>query len=96
MKATHDHVRAQLQIQGRVQGVFFRASTVSQAQGFGVTGWVMNAADGSVIAVAEGPRDAIEKLIKWCRQGPSGALVDKVDVEWQAPTNEFQGFRIKR
>ena len=96
MENPSDHVRVHLKINGRVQGVYFRASTVAQARRLGVTGWVVNASDGSVEAVAEGTRVRIEELITWCRRGPSGAQVTTVEVRWEAWRNEFSSFSIRR
>jgi acylphosphatase len=79
-----------------VQGVYFRASTVAKAQHFSLTGWVMNCPDGSVATVAEGPRAKIDEFIAWCRHGPSGAQVRQIDISWQEPTGEFNGFHIHR
>jgi acylphosphatase len=72
-----DQVRVRLKIEGWVQGVYFRASTVQEAHRLGVTGWVMNCPDGSVEAVAEGTRARIDELIAWCRRGPPGAQVHR-------------------
>ena len=88
--------RVHLKIQGRVQGVYYRASTVQEAQKLGLTGWVMNCPDGSVEAVAEGARQKLDELIAWCRQGPTGARVASVDVAWEKPENSFYGFSIHR
>jgi acylphosphatase len=96
MESSEDHVRVRLRIEGRVQGVYFRASTVQEAHRLGVTGWVMNRSDGSVETVAEGTRSKIENLIAWCRQGPPGAQVHRVELEWRPFRNEFQGFGVKR
>lgn len=96
MQIPSDQTRVHLKIQGRVQGVYFRASTVTQAQRFGVTGWVRNCPDGSVEVVAEGRRAAIEELIAWCRQGPEGARVSHVQLEWEQPQSNFVGFSIRR
>jgi acylphosphatase len=96
MEHPQDQVRVHLRIEGRVQGVYFRASAVQEAHRLGLTGWVMNCRDGSVEAVAEGPRVRIEDWIAWCRQGPPGARVERVRFEWQDFGNEFQAFRIKR
>ena len=89
-------VRIHLKINGRVQGVYFRASTVEQARRLGLTGWVMNCPDSSVEVVAEGKREELEKLINWCRKGPPGAQVKEVRSEWEDSTDEFQGFVVKR
>ena len=88
--------RVHLKIQGRVQGVYYRASTVQEAQKLGLTGWVINCPDGSVEAVAEGAREKLDELIAWCHQGPTGARVTSVDVRWETPENNFYGFSIRR
>lgn len=94
--AMKEMARVHLKINGRVQGVYFRASTVEQARRLGLTGWVMNCADSSVEIVAEGTREQLEKLVTWCCSGPPGAQVKKLRTEWENSTNEFQGFFIKR
>jgi acylphosphatase len=87
-------VRAHVYISGRVQGVFFRATTREQADRQAVAGWVRNLPDGRVEAVFEGPRGAVEECLAWCRQGPPGARVAGVEVEWEPPRGE-QGFRVR-
>ena len=94
--AMKDAARVHLKISGRVQGVYFRASTVEQARRLGVTGWVMNCRDSSVEVVAEGEREQLEELIGWCRSGPPGAQVKEVRAEWEVSKEEFQSFFIKR
>lgn len=69
-----------LQIQGRVQGVWFRESMRVEAARLGVTGWVRNCADGSVEAVVHGPDDAVDLLVAWTRSGPPLAHVSDVAV----------------
>jgi acylphosphatase len=88
--------RMHFKVQGRVQGVYFRASAVQRAQELGLTGWVKNCADGSVEGVAEGPRPALEKLMAWCRQGPSGARVTDVETRWDDAQNTFSAFTVER
>jgi acylphosphatase len=73
-------VRRRLRITGRVQGVAFRASTVTVAQALGLAGWVANRADGSVEAVAEGAEAEVAAFIQWCHRGPPAARVDHVEV----------------
>jgi len=73
-----------LHITGRVQGVAFRASTVTTARELGLTGWVANRADGSVEAVAEGDDAAVTALVRWCHHGPPAARVDHVEVTDEA------------
>ena len=85
--------RRRVVIRGRVQGVFFRASTRERAQELGADGWVRNRSDGSVEAVFEGPPDAVETLVGFCRMGPRVAHVDHLDVFEEAPEG-LQGFRL--
>ena len=85
--------RAHLLISGRVQGVGYRASAVGEARERGLAGWVRNLPDGRVEAEVEGPREKIESLIEWCRQGPPSSHVTDVAVEWTAVRGE-KGFRI--
>ena len=86
-------VRYRLLISGRVQGVFFRDACRRQALAEGVDGWVHNRRDGAVEACFEGEADAVERMIEWCRRGPSGALVTRVDVIDEEPEGE-RGFRV--
>jgi len=86
---------ARLFISGVVQGVSFRASTQTEAKKLGVKGWVKNLADGRVEALLQGPKDKVEDLIRWCRHGPPAAKVDKVDVAWEKPSEEFSDFDVR-
>jgi acylphosphatase len=81
-------------IDGRVQGVNFRASTQEHARSAGVAGWVRNLEDGRVEAVFEGPRAAVDRMVSWCYGGPRSARVERVGVQWEQPTDQEQGFRI--
>ncbi|HEX4989856.1 MAG TPA: acylphosphatase [Candidatus Binatia bacterium] len=94
--AMKNAARVHLKISGRVQGVYFRASTVEEARRLGVTGWVMNCRDSSVEVMAEGEREQLEELIRWCHGGPPGAQVKEVRAEWEVSKEEFQSFFIKR
>ena len=87
--------RAHVLVGGRVQGVFFRSATQSEAWRWNVKGWVRNLPDGRVEAVFEGEREAVVKLIEFCQRGPPGARVKKVDVSWENYTGEFKDFRIR-
>jgi acylphosphatase len=89
-----ESVRAHVRIQGRVQGVFFRTEAQSRARSRGVSGWVRNDDDGTVEAVFEGARPAVESLVRWCGEGPRGAHVDDVRVDWKDPRGE-EGFEIR-
>jgi acylphosphatase len=79
---------------GRVQGVFFRATVRQRAEARGVRGWVRNAPDGTVEAWFEGEADAVEALVEWCRVGPRGASVERVDVEEVEPRG-VGGFDVR-
>jgi acylphosphatase len=80
---------------GRVQGVGFRAFTQQEANRLGVVGWVANRWDGSVRVVAEGPDDALHRLVTWLHHGPPAAHVDHVEVAWEEGTGEFRGFQVR-
>ncbi len=82
-------------ISGRVQGVFYRASTHSEAVRLGLKGWVRNLPDGRVELVAEGPGEAVDALIAWCRQGPPAARVDGIEAVEEPVTGEFQDFSVR-
>lgn len=77
-----------------MQGVGFRQQTAARARSLGLTGWVANLADGSVEAVFEGPRDRVESMVEWCRRGPNGAHVARVD-ERPEPLAGEAGFRVE-
>lgn len=78
-------VQAHVWVSGRVQGVFFRASTREEAMRRGVVGWVRNLPDGRVEAVFRGRREAVDACLAWCREGPPGARVDRLEVKWESP-----------
>jgi acylphosphatase len=88
--------RVHVKINGRVQGVYYRASALQEAQKLGLMGWVMNCSDGSVEALAEGEKPKLEQFIGWCRQGPDGARVASVDLRWATAEHNFHGFIIRR
>ncbi|GAB4444724.1 MAG: acylphosphatase [Anaerolineae bacterium] len=81
-------------VHGRVQGVNFRYYTVRKANELGLKGWVRNRWDGTVEALAEGPRTSLDRFVSWLRQGPSSASVVQVDVTWAEATGEFGDFRV--
>jgi acylphosphatase len=89
-----DLARVNLIITGRVQGVFFRPSALEQAQSLSIKGWVQNLPDSSLEIEVEGPRYALDELIKWCKHGPPEAMVADVFVRWGRYQNEFSTFRI--
>jgi acylphosphatase len=78
-------IRRRVRVHGLVQGVFFRDTVRRRARSAGVSGWVRNNWDGTVEAVLEGEPDAVERLVDFCREGPRGALVDRIEVVEEAP-----------
>ena len=87
--------RAHVFVSGKVQGVYYRASTRDAASEKGVEGWVRNLDDGRVEAVFEGEEDAVKEIVEWCHKGSRHAEVENVEVEWEEPTSEFDGFDIR-
>jgi acylphosphatase len=87
-------VRARLTITGRVQGVAYRASAQDEGVRLGLVGLVRNRADGSVEALVEGSREAVEEFVRWCRSGPPAARVRDVHVAWSEASGEYRDFEI--
>ncbi len=88
--------QAHIVVHGKVQGVWYRASTEKVARSLGLRGWVRNLPTGEVEILAQGEQDAIEHLVDWCHQGPPAAEVSKVDVSWEEPGKTFSDFAIRR
>jgi len=91
-----DRVRAEIVVRGRVQGVFFRASAQQEGLRLGLTGEVSNLPDGSVEAIVEGSKRAVEDFVAWCRRGPPSAEVEDVQVKLRPPRDEFRTFVVAR
>jgi acylphosphatase len=87
-----DRVAVRLRIEGRVQGVWYRAWTVEEASALGLDGWVRNLVDGAVEAVFAGPRERVDRMVVLCRRGPPLAKVASVTVVPEA-TPVAPGFR---
>lgn len=79
---------------GRVQGVFFRESCRREAMAAGVAGWACNLGDGRVEVVLEGTEAGVERVVAWCRTGPSHAVVTSVQVVDEQPAG-IDGFRAR-
>lgn len=86
--------RLTIHVRGRVQGVFFRASTAEKARALGVTGTVRNRRDGSVFIEAEGPDEPLDRFLEWVRRGPPHARVDGVECTEGEP-HGFDGFEVR-
>ncbi|WP_371060701.1 acylphosphatase [Rhodosalinus sp. 5P4] len=83
-------------VEGRVQGVSFRAWTQEQARSRGLAGWVRNRSDGSVEALIQGPDDAVSSLLERLREGPPAARVTQVSEEETAADPALRDFEIRR
>jgi len=88
-------IRAHLLIEGRVQGVGYRANTRRMAYKLNLRGWVRNLRNGDVELLVEGPEIEVQKLVVWCHRGPTSAFVSKVAVEKSEATGEFESFTTK-
>lgn len=85
--AHREIVRAHVMIQGRVQGVGYRAATWDTAVLLKLKGWVRNRRDGYVEAVFEGSANQVEEMIRWCHRGPPTAQVSDIQVTYESPEN---------
>jgi acylphosphatase len=81
-------VRRKVIVSGRVQGVWFRETCRTEAVARAVSGYVRNLEDGTVEAVFEGSRGAVEEMVAWCRLGPTNARVVSVVSSEQHPIEE--------
>jgi acylphosphatase len=82
-------------VRGRVQGVFFRDTVRRMAEWRALAGWVRNREDGAVEAVFEGPPEGVESLVRFCHEGPRGAVVERVEAFEEEPEG-IEGFSIAR
>ena len=82
-------------ISGKVQGVFYRQSTLEIANELGIRGFVRNEPNGNVYIEAEGTEEQLKKIIEWCKKGPSRAVVSEV-IFSEGELKNFEGFLIKR
>jgi len=82
-------------VSGRVQGVGFRMFVSDAAHVEGLTGWVLNRADGTVEVLAEGDREAVRRFEARLRRGPAGARIERVDADDDTPSGRASGFTIR-
>jgi acylphosphatase len=82
-------------VSGKVQGVFYRASTVDKALELGLKGFAQNLPDGRVLIEAEGDIEYLQKLVEWCKKGPSRAVVTGVEVK-AGDMKNYLDFSVKR
>ncbi|MEM6734915.1 MAG: acylphosphatase [Bacteroidota bacterium] len=86
-------ITKQIQVFGRVQGVFFRASTKEKAENLKLKGWVRNEPNGSVLIEVTGEQEIVEELEKWCYKGPEHSRVERVKPI-NLPLKEYTRFSI--
>ena len=87
-------MRVRIKVFGQVQGVFFRSNAKDVAEKLGLVGWVKNNPNGSVETLAQGTKENLGKFLTWCKRGPSGAKVDKVEVEWGNRLENYDNFDV--
>ena len=82
-------------VKGKVQGVFYRASTKAVADQLGVKGSVKNEANGDVAIAAEGDNIALEMFLDWCHEGPQDAEVTSVESH-EGELKNYRNFEVVR
>ena len=82
-------------VEGRVQGVGYRAFVDQSAYALNLTGWVRNRWDGSVEVLVEGQRQVLDKLLAELYRGPRASNVTAIQTEWQPATGEFSRFWVR-
>lgn len=85
----------EIRVTGQVQGVWYRQSTRDKALELGLTGWVRNEPDGSVLLVASGEAADLERLAGWCRTGPPRARVSGITIH-ELAAEKFSSFIVVR
>ncbi len=89
-----DRIAVRARITGRVQGVAYRAWTRARARALGLSGWVKNCDDGSVLAWFEGDPEAVQTMLDALWDGPGAAIVTDVRSEEARPQGRFRTFEI--
>ena len=87
--------KAKIRVNGKVQGVWFRAFTHDRATELGLTGWVQNETDGTVYLEIEGNKQKLELLMNELRSGPGRSVVDDVEVDWTSAEDQWKEFTIR-
>jgi len=95
MNAAGARSAAEILVQGRVQGVGYRAFVQRKAGQLGLAGYVMNLRNGSVRVLVEGSRQSIEELLRDLHRGPPWARVEDLAVTWRPPTGRFTSFGVR-
>jgi protein-L-isoaspartate(D-aspartate) O-methyltransferase len=84
-----------VQVHGRVQGVYYRAAARAEGARLDLRGWVRNVSDGTVSLRLQGDPAAVDVMLGWCRVGPPAAQVDWLDVGDAAPDDTLSGFEVR-
>ena len=82
-------------VKGKVQGVFYRASTKAVADQLGVKGYVKNAANGDVLISAEGDNMSLDLFLDWCKEGPQNAVVTSVESH-EGELKNYRNFDVAK
>ncbi len=82
-------------VTGRVQGVGFRYFVARAARDLGLSGYVRNLPDGTVEVAAAGGRAAVDTLALLLEEGPPGAVVESVELDWSSPPEESGTFDVR-
>lgn len=88
--------RIRIIVHGLVQGVGYRYNTRGEASRLGLTGYVENLSNGTVLITAEGSPQVLEQLLTWAQQGPPAARVEAIEVTYEPANGEFGDFSIRR
>ena len=88
-------IRAEIVVNGLVQGVGYRYFVVREAQKLGLKGFTQNLYTGEVLTVVEGEKAIIDDVIKKLKVGPIHAFVKSCKIDWQEPKNEFTEFEVR-
>ena len=87
-------IRRRVVVHGQVQGVFFRDTARREASRHGVSGWVRNTPEGTVEAVFEGERGAVERMVGFAEEGPPQAQVERVET-FEEQVEGLDGFTTR-
>ena len=82
-------------VKGKVQGVFFRATTRDKAESLSLKGWVKNNSDGTVNILAQGNQEKIDQFLNWCKEGPQSAKVENISTMVPETQEQLDSFEIR-
>ncbi len=95
MKNISGKVSVHILVSGKVQGVAFRYNARNIASQLGVGGWIKNLPNGKVELMAEGSKNLVEEMVKWCKKGPRMAVVEDMEVNWLPYSGKYNQFQLK-